>query len=179
MTSTAPIASGMNRVWKSAQMLIAFHKDQNSKKREKPKHWPPKNGNASINQDPEVQEAVVVVKATDPEKDQDVQIKLHPKRIVIRRDAEHYWQGIAADDHSVTVRMADGTQIVIGHDGSIKRTSNADETHVGADGSIFKWTQFAEAHMSGDGTEMTRRTDERIATIAKDGVMDRARKSAR
>ncbi|APX18110.1 hypothetical protein [Phaeobacter inhibens] len=164
------------RVWKSAQMFIAFHKDQDKRHREEPKFWPPKNGNASIHGDPANQEALVVVKSADPEKSQDVQIKLHPGRIVVRRDADVWWQGVAVDEHSVTVRMADNTIIEVRHDGSVKRRSAEDETHVEADGSIFKWTEHAEAHMTGDGVELTRRTEDRIAAITADGVVDRSRK---
>ena len=58
-------------------------------------------------------------KTADPEGSQDVQIKLHPNRIVVRRDADKWWQGVAVDDHSVTVRMSDNTIIEIRHDGSI------------------------------------------------------------
>ena len=175
---TTPTAAepAIRRVWKSAQMYIAFHKDQKKRKREEPKLWPPKNGSASLHDDIAEQEAIVVVKANDPEATQDVQIKLHPNRIVVRRDADRWWQGVAVDDHSVTVRMADNTIIEIRHDGSIKRLSAEDETHVEADGSIFKWTPHAEAMMTGDGIEMSRRTDDRIAAITHDGVVDRARK---
>lgn len=175
--TTPPAAeSAIRRVWKSAQMYIAFHKDQKKRKREEPKLWPPKNGSASLHDDIAEQEAIVVVKTADPEGSQDVQIKLHPNRIVVRRDADKWWQGVAVDDHSVTVRMADNTIIEIRHDGSIKRRSAEDETHVEADGSIFKWTPHAEAMMTGDGIEMSRRTDDRIAAITHDGVVDRARK---
>ncbi len=175
-TSSNKLEKAARRVWKSAQMFVGFHTDQKGKPREQPKLWPPKNGSASIHGDPSAQEAIVVVKAADPEAAQDVQIKLHPNRIVLRRDADMWWQGVAVDEHSVTVRMADNTIIEIRHDGSVKRRSAEDETHVEADGSIFKFTEFAEAHMTGDGVEMTRRTEDRIATITADGVVDRARK---
>lgn len=178
MTTESTLAkpsSAARRIWKSAQMYIAFHKDRNKRQRDEPKFWPPKNGSASLHGDPDAQEAIVVVKAADPAESRDVQIKLHPDRIVVRRDAELWWQGVAVDDHSVTVRMADNTMIEIRHDGSVKRRSAEDETHVEADGSIFKWTEHAEAHMTGDGVEMTRRTVDRIASITCDGVVDRAR----
>ena len=174
-STPAKLGSTARRVWKSAQMYIAFHKDRNKRHRDEPKFWPPKNGSASLHGDPDAQEAIVVVKAADPEESQDVQIKLHPNRIVVRRDADIWWQGVAVDDHSVTVRMADNTMIEIRHDGSVKRRSAEDETHVEADGSIFKWTEHAESHMTGDGIEMTRRTVDRIASITYDGVVDRAR----
>ncbi|WP_108862351.1 hypothetical protein [Ruegeria sp. Alg231-54] len=179
MTNTTAITKVENaarRVWKSAQMYVGFHKDQNGKQRDQAKLWPPKNGSAGIHDDPGTQEAIVVVKAADPKTTQDVEIKMHPNRIVVRRDADMWWQGVAVDDDTVHVRMADGTTIVIGYDGSVKRRSADDETHVDADGSIFKLTAHAESHMTGDGVEMTRRTEDRIATITADGVVDRARK---
>ena len=175
---TTPVAteSAARRVWKSAQMYLAFHKDQNKRERKEPKFWPPKNGSASLHGDTAEQEAIVVVKAADPDQTKDVKIKLHPNRIVVRRDADFWWQGVAVDDHSVTVRMADNTIIEVRHGGSIKRRSAEDETHVEADGSIFKWTPHAELTMTGDGIEMARRTEDRIAAITHDGVVDRARK---
>ncbi|WP_299985828.1 hypothetical protein [uncultured Ruegeria sp.] len=166
----------IRRVWKSAQMFVGFHTDQKGKPRTQPRLWPPKNGSASIHSDPDAQEAIVVVKSADAETAQDVQIKLHPNRIVVRRDADMWWQGVAVDEHSVTVRMADNTLIEIRYDGSVKRRSAEDETHVEADGSIFKWTEYAETTMTGDGIEMTRRTEDRITAITYDGVVDRARK---
>jgi hypothetical protein len=175
-TTPTTSESTIRRVWKSAQMYIAFHKDQKKRQRDEPKLWPPKNGSASIHGDPAEQEAIVVVKTAESEDTQDVQVKLHPNRIVVRRDEECRWQGVALDDHSVTVRMADGTIIEVRHDGSVKRRSADDETHVEADGSIFKWTEYAESHMTGDGIEMSRRTEDRIASITYDGVVDRARK---
>ena len=101
---TTPVAteSAARRVWKSAQMYLAFHKDQNKRERKEPKFWPPKNGSASLHGDTAEQEAIVVVKAADPEQTKDVQIKLHPNRIVVRRDADFWWQGVAVDDHFPT-----------------------------------------------------------------------------
>lgn len=176
VTTPKATESAARRVWKSAQMYLAFHRDQSKRERKEPKFWPPKNGSASLHGDTAEQEAIVVVKAADPEQTKDVQIKLHPNRIVVRRDADMWWQGVAVDDSSVTVRMADNTIVEIRHDGSIKRRSAEDETHVEADGSIFKWTPHAESTMTGDGIEMSRRTEGRISAITHDGVVDRARK---
>ena len=175
---TAPTAaeSAIRRVWKSAQMYIAFHKDQKKRKREEPKLWPPKNGSASLHDDIAEQEAIVVVKAADAEDTQDVQIKLHPNRIVVRRETDKWWQGVAVEEDTIRVRMADGTYITIEYDGRIKRYGHDDHTYVEADGSIFKHTAYAESHMTGDGVEMSRRTEDRIASITHDGVVDRARK---
>ncbi|MEM9212617.1 MAG: hypothetical protein AAGA63_14135 [Pseudomonadota bacterium] len=175
MSTPTPIGKTARRIWKSAQMYIGFHKDQSGQDRAQPKFWPPKNGSATINPDPSEQEAIVVVKAANPNDTKDVQVKLHPNRIVVRRDADMWWQGVAVDDDSITIRIADGTMITVRHDGSVKRRSAADETHVEADGSIFKWSEYAEAHMSGDGVEMSRRTNEGIAAIKANGVISKAR----
>jgi len=178
MTSVtaSPKDGAIRRVWKSAQMYIGFHKDQNGQRREQPKLWPPKNGSASIHPDPSAQEAMLVVKAADPDTTKDVEVILQPTRLVVRRDAEMWWQAFAVEEDTIKVRMADGATIIIGHDGSVKRRSTEDETHVEADGSIFKVTAHAESHMTGDGVEMTRRTGDRIAAIRADGVVDRALK---
>lgn len=176
VTTPTAAESAIRRVWKSAQMYIAFHKDQSGKDRTAPKLWPPNNGSASIHGDPKEQEAIVVVKASDPKDAQDVEIKLHPNRIVLRRETDKWWQGVAIEDDTIRVRMADGTYITIEYDGRIKRYGHDDHTYVEADGSIFKHTAHAEAHMTGDGVEMSRRTEDRVASITHDGVVDRARK---
>lgn len=176
ITTPTSIEQTARRVWKSAQMYIGFHKDQNGQQRDSAKLWPPKNGSASIHSDPKDQEAIVVVKAADPEDTQDVQVKLHPNRIVVRRDTDKWWQGVAIEDDVIRIKMADGTLVQVRHDGSVKRRSAEDETHVEANGSIFKWTEYAESYMTGDGIEMSRRTEDRISAITHDGVVDRARK---
>ena len=94
-------------------MYVGFHTDQKGKPRTQPKLWSLKNGNASIHNDATVHEAIVVVRTADSEASQDVQIKLHPNRIVVRRETDMRWQGVAVDEHSVTIRMADNTIIEI------------------------------------------------------------------
>lgn len=175
-STPAKIGNKARRVWKSAQMYLAFHKDQNKRQRKEPKLWPPKNGSASLHGDTTEQETVVVVKSADPAQTRDVEIKMQPNRIVMRREAAMWWQAVAVYDDAVAVRMPDGLVIEIRHDGSVKRRSTEDETHVEADGSIIKWTPHAESTMTGDGIEMSRRTEGRIAAITHDGVVDRARK---
>ncbi|WP_170419675.1 hypothetical protein [Ruegeria atlantica] len=169
------LSNSARRVWKSAQMYISFHKDRNGKDRKAPKLWPPENGSASIHPDPKSQEATIHVKAIDPKTADDLEIKMHPSRVVVRRDTKKWWQGVAIEDDTIRVRMADGTYITIEYDGRIKRYGHEDNTYVEADGSIFKHTAFAESYMAADGVEISRRTEDRIASITADGVVDRSR----
>lgn len=164
----------IRRTWKSAQLYIGFHVDPSGKKRKTPKVWPPKNASATLHADPLQQEAFVVVKNADGDAERDVQIKLRPDKIVLRRDYEDAWNGVLVTEHSVTVAVA-GLSIRINHDGSITREDGLDTTWVEADGSVLKKTEFVEASMSGDGVEMSRRTPDNISAIQRDGVLSKGR----
>ena len=164
------IAESLTRVWKSAQLYIGFHRDQSGNERSEAKVWPPKNGNASIHPDPEEQEAFLVVKSTERENARDIQIKLRPDKIVLRRDQGAAWQGVIVEDHMVSVQV-NGVWVRIMHDGSI-----AHEMDVEADGAVLKKTEFVEAMMSGDGVELSRRTPDSIAAIGQDGILSKSRK---
>ena len=168
------LSEGLNRTWRAAQMYIGFHKDQSGNQRDAAKVWPPKNGNASIHRDPAEQEAFVVVKASDQTENGDVQIKLRPDQIVIRRDPAQGWQGIMADDYGITVQV-NGARIRIKADGSVSQTSEKGLTAIEADGSVIKVTEGVEAMMSGDGVELSRRTASDFAAIRTDGVISKAR----
>lgn len=169
------IGSAVQRVWKSAQLYIGFHKDQSGRKRDQAKVWPPKNASASIHSDPSEQETFLVVKSANKSASEDVQIKVRADKIVLRRDCEVCWQGVQVDAYSVMVRTADDVYIKIGHDGSVTRQTEADETTVDADGSVFKRTDYAEAHMSGDGVTVSRRTASNVSAITEDGVLSKSR----
>lgn len=164
----------IRRTWKSAQLYIGFHVDPSGKKRKTPKVWPPKNANATLHDDPLKQEAFVVVKNADGDSARDVQIKLRPDKIVLRRDYDDAWNGVLVDEHSVTVAVA-GLSIRINHDGSITREDGNDTTWVESDGSVLKKTEFVEASMSGDGVELSRRTPDNISAIQRDGVLSKGR----
>lgn len=168
------LSEGLSRTWRSAQMYIGFHRDQSGNHREAAKLWPPRNGNASIHRDPAEQEAFVVVKASDQTENGDVQIKLRPDQIVLRRDPAQGWQGIKADDYEVAVQV-NGAWIRIKADGSVSHTRDGDLTAIEADGSVIKVTDHVEAIMSGDGVEMSRRTASDFAAIRTDGVISKAR----
>ncbi len=164
----------IRRTWKSAQLYIGFHVDPKGRKRKTPKVWPPKNANATLHDDPLKQEAFVVVKSTDGDSARDVQIKLRPDKIVLRRDYDDAWNGVLVNEGSVTVAVA-GLSIRINHDGSITREDGLETTWVEADGSVLKKTEFVEASMSGDGVELTRRTPDNISAIQRDGVLSKGR----
>lgn len=165
-------ATAINRIWKSAQLYIGFHRDQNGKQRDEAKVWPPKNGNASIHADPKEQEAFVVLKSADQSKPRDVQLKLHPDRIVVRRDAGLSWQGVDIQEDRISVHV-NGVWIRIKSDGSVTQDLDGDLTIIEADGSVIKNTGFVQAQMSADGVELSRRTDTSIAAIRYDGVVSK------
>jgi len=168
------IAKSLNRVWKSAQLYIGFHRDQKGNERSEAKVWPPKNGNASIHPNPEEQEAFLVVKSTDREDARDIQIKLRPDKIVLRRDQGMAWEGVIVEDHMVSVQV-NGVWVRIKHDGSIAHEMDGDMTYVEADGAVLKKTEFVEAMMSGDGVELSRRTPDSIAAIGQNGILSKSR----
>ncbi len=168
------IAKAAQRVWRSAQLYIGFHRDQQGNQRSQARVWPPKNARATINPDPTDQEAFVVVKAADKTKTEDVQIKLHPDRIVLRRDESVGWEGIMLKEHSVAVHV-NGIWININADGSVAHDLDGDMTYVESDGAVLKKTEYVDAMMSGDGVELSRRTPTTIAKISEDGVLAKSR----
>lgn len=116
----------------------------------------------------------MVVKASDQTENGDVQIKLRPDQIVLRRDPAQGWQGIKVDDYEVAVQV-NGAWIRIAADGSVSHTRDGDLTAIEADGSVIKVTDHVEAIMSGDGVEMCRRTASDFAAIRTNGVISKAR----
>ena len=168
------IASSARRVWKSAQLYIGFHRDPEGKMRKEPHVWPPKNGRASIHKDSAEQETLMVVKSADGNSDQDIQIKLRPDMIVLRRDFKDAWEGVLIGEHSVHVKVG-GVSIRVNHDGSITREDGDSTTWVEADGGVFKKTEFVEASMSSDGTELTRRTPDNLTAITPNGLLSKDR----
>ncbi len=166
--------NAFSKVWRSAQLFIGFHRDQNGIKRDVAKVWSPKNASATIHSDPTEQEAFVVVRAADEQDSKDVQIKLRQDQIVLRRDPGIGWEGIIADAEGLTVSVA-GMRIRIKADGSVVQESSCGTTYLEADGCVLKKTQGVEAMMSGDGVELSRRTETTIAAIRHDGVIAKAR----
>lgn len=164
------IARPLTRVWKSAQLYIGFHRDKSGRQRDAARVWPPKNANATIHGDPTDQEAFLVVKSAAPQASGDIQLKLRPDRLILRRDPGHGWEGVVMTDHGVSVRVGD-IWITVAHDGSVSREDAVGTTYVEADGSILKKTEFVEAMISGDGEELTSRTANRLTAIRGDGII--------
>ncbi|MEO1023934.1 MAG: hypothetical protein AAFX07_00090 [Pseudomonadota bacterium] len=166
------LAKSLHRVWKSAQLYIGFHRDPEGRERKEPHVWPPKNGRATIHPDPAEQEAFVVLKSAQGDAVQDVQIKLRPDVIVLRRDYRDAWEGVVVDPFTVSVKVG-GVSIRINYDGSITRDDGDSTTWVEADGGILKKTEFVDAAMSADGTELSRRTPDNLTAITERGLISK------
>ncbi|WP_415400928.1 hypothetical protein [Tateyamaria sp. SN3-11] len=166
------LTKSLHRVWKSAQLYIGFHHDPEGRARKEPHVWPPKNGRATIHEDPDEQEAFVVLKSAEGDAAQDVQIKLRPDVIVLRRDHNEAWEGVVVDPFTVSVKIG-GVSIRINYDGSITRDDGGSTTWVEADGGILKKTEFVDAAMSADGTELLLRTPDNLTAITGSGLISR------
>ena len=161
------------RIWKAVQLFVAFHKDQKRKDRETPYLWPPTGARASVtDKDDSAQETFVLVKGEGDARD--VQIKLRPDKIVLRRDPDVSWEGVVVEDHMISVQVG-GAWVRIKADGSVSHERGGDMTYVESDGSVLKKTEFVDAMMSGDGVELSRRTPTSIAAITEDGVLAKPR----
>ena len=162
--------STLKRVWRSAQLLVGFHRDRSGRKRDSVRVWQPTDGSASIDPDPGEREALMIVRRGDAEPPRDLQVRLRPDRIMLRRDPGVGWDRIIVEETGVAVRAGDGW-IVIRADGSISREQAGDLTFLESDGAVLKTAGSVEAMMSGDGVELTRRTPTTIAAISEDGIL--------
>lgn len=166
----------MGRVWKTLQLFVAFHRDQEQRERRFPYLWPPRGARASVtNRESDGREAFVLVKGDREHRD--VQIKVWPDRLVLRRDEGLDWSGIVVTDHSVAVRVAE-RWVEVRSDGSVKSASEqeggqegGDVTILEADGAIYRWTDLAEIIVSSDGLNISRRSPEGISAITPRGVV--------
>ena len=172
MNALTPIKSA----WKSAQLFIAFHRNKDGRRRQDARLWSPPNGVAGVTEDPKAKEAFLNVSGHGDAGD--VQIKLHPRKIILRRDPEAVgWSGIEVDHYGVSVLVGD-VWITVQADGSIRREIRGvedDESWMHADGSYIRIAPEVEIEVSGDGRKMTRRTTDRIEMIDEDGVLSRPR----
>ncbi|UTS82740.1 hypothetical protein [Phaeobacter piscinae] len=166
------VAKRIQRTWGRVRLFIGFHRDPEGILRAEPKMWSPKNASATIKDDPKDTEVFCVVSSAAGDRNQDVQIKLHPDKIVLRRDADDYWKGIVVSEFDVHVQVG-GTWIRIGHDGGVKRQKELDTTYIEADGSVLKETPYSRAMISADGEELSSSTQERISSITPEGVLSR------
>ena len=165
-------AKQIKKVWKSAQLLIGFHKGRDGQKYDNVRTWAPDNARAGLNADTSKQEAFVVLEAATGAED-DVQIKLRQDQIVVRRDNNYSWQGVIIEDGYVAVQTADGAWIKIEADGAVVRQTEWDETAILADSSVEKRNQYVIAMMSGDGTEMGRVSPVDTVVVDVNGVSRR------
>ena len=161
------------RIWKAVQLFVAFHRDKQHKPRRFPYLWPPADGRAAVTDRAENgQEVFILVKGDGSARD--VQIKVWPEKIVLRRADDAGWSGLVVTDHSVAVRIA-GRWVEVRHDGSVKSSGELDDdiTILDADGSIYRWTDLAEIIVSPDGSNISRRSPEGISAITPKGVVVR------
>ena len=168
MNVPARIASA----WKSAQLLIAFHRNPDGGKRAEPRLWSPKNNVAGVTGDPKTKEAFILVRGQGDAGE--VQIKMHADKIILRRDEDAVgWTGIQADHHGVSV-LVDNVWVTVNGDGSITRKAqgnDGDTSWVQADGSYIRINETMHIEVSGDGARMSRRTDERLDVVTAEGIM--------
>ena len=162
--------------WKSAQLLIAFHRTSGGQKRNEPRLWSPPNGVAGVTDDPQTKEAFLVVRGHGDAGD--VQVKLHPDQLVVRRDPDAIgWRGVIIDHHGVKVRVGD-VWITVEADGAIKRDlvgDAPDTSWLDATGEFLRLTPEMEIGVSSDGERMTRRRQDEFAYINGDRADVRGR----
>lgn len=166
------VPSTVRGVWKTAELMIAFHKNKKKERRDAPYIWRPKDAIARLLGKPEDQEAFIALKGVEDAAD--VQIKLHPDKMVIRRDHVLGWSGVVIDEYSVKV-LVDDDWIRIDHDGSVKIERDAETTYLEGDGSIIRISPDAEIMLSSDGQSMSRRTGAQIDAFTPDGFISRKR----
>lgn len=162
----------LKRIWKSAQLYIGFHRDQQGQQRDTAKTWPPKNGNATIHKDPSEQEAFLIVKADKDAGSGDVQVKLRPDSIVLRREPFDGWEGIKVAEDEVAVKIND-TWIKIAADGSVTQQTGENFTIIEGDGRVIKYADGVQARMSSDGLELARKTENDFRRIRTDGMVSK------
>ena len=168
MNVPARIASA----WRSAQLLVAFHRNPDGRARAEPWLWSPKNGVAGVTSDPRAKEAILVVNGDGDAGD--VQIKLHSDKIILRRDPEAAgWSGLSVDHHGVSVLVGD-VWVTVNGDGSITRKmrgNDEDTSWLEADGSYIRISEDMHVEVAGDGSKMTRRTNDRLDVVTPAGIM--------
>lgn len=171
-SDTMSVPSTARAIWKSAELLIAFHKNRHQERRDKPYLWRPKDATAWLNQNPKYQEAVVVLKGVGDS--EDVQVKIHTDKMVIRRDQPLGWSGIVIDDDVVRVKV-DDTWILVKSDGGVTVENDAETTYLDGDGSILKISPDTEIMVSADGERMSRRTEDQFDAFSEAGFMSQKR----
>ena len=171
---TLPAVTKTHRVWKSAQLCVGFHRDRSGRQRRAPHLWTPKDGKASLYTNPSEQESFVLLKSAEGDTQADVQIRMRPDALEMKRKSQAAWYSVTIDEFAVKVEVA-GFQVRIGHDGTVARNDQTGTTWIEADGGVLKTTETAEASISSDGLELTRRKADNLSVITEQGVLSRQR----
>lgn len=169
-----PLPRALTRLWTSVELFIGYHRDRNGTPHTRPRIWSPRNGQAAIHADPDVQETYLTVRAADRRATGDVHIRLLPDRLTASRDHGLGWDSLVLTDNGVSVRVG-AVRITVRQDGSVSHVSDAGVTHVEADGAVLRQTECVEAMISGDGNEVVSRTAERLAAIRGEAVICKPR----
>lgn len=149
--------------------MIAFHVDQDGKKREKPKAWSPENGICGIHHDPSVQEAFVELR---PRKKgaETTQIKLRQDEIVVLDGSAEQGRRVQISDESITI-TSELKRVMVGADGSVLIESEESDTLIEGNGRVEKLSKNYQAQISPDGSDLTRRSQSKLAMIRGDGAL--------
>ena len=176
MNAPAPVKS----LWRSAQLLLAFHKTKEGAPRNEPVMWRPNDATARLPDDPEDKEAFINVRGDGDA--HDVQIKMHPDKLVLRRDPDEAvgWTGIVADHHEVAVKIGEAW-IKVRADGSVQRqVEGAEDTAwLESDGGYRRLGPETEIEVSGDGSRLHRRTGDHTDAITPTGVASHRKRQLR
>lgn len=164
------VPTSVRTAWKSAELLIAFHKNKNKQRRDAPYFWRPRDAFARLLAKPEDQEAVVVLRGAD--NNDDVQIKMHSDKIVVRRDRALGWSGVVLDDTQIRI-VLDNVLIRIDPDGGVVVEKDAEKTHLEGSGEIFRFTPETQINVSADGSRMWGETEDNVDGFSPDGLVSR------
>ena len=164
------VPTSVRAVWKSAELLIAFHKNKNKQRRDTPYFWRPKDAFARLLTKPEDQEAVVVLRGEGD--NDDVQIKMHSDKIVIRRDRALGWSGVILDDDQIRI-VVDNVLIRVDPDGGVVVERDAEKTHLEGSGEIYRFTPDMKINVSADGSRLSRETEDSLDGFTPDGMVSR------
>ena len=131
--------------------------------------WRPNDATVRLPDDPEDKEAFVNIRGDGDA--HDVQTKMHPDKLVLRRDPDEAvgWTGIVADHHEVRVRVAEAW-VLVGADGSVRRQ---------LDGSFPRLGPETRINVSGDGTRLICLTEGWTHAIEGEGALSTSRTGSR
>lgn len=106
-------------IWRKVELLLCFYRDQSGKALSGAKTWAPKNAQAGIHRNPELQETIAIVRPDQRNDDREVMIRFRQDQIALRRDEGQAWSGVLIQDDCIHVRV-NGRDIAIDALGQIK-----------------------------------------------------------